>query len=287
MFSRVGPRRTSSPIHRDASPLNSHHSLARPCPGWIPWLLLAAQLLLIEILDAANDVIRGDLIQPSPREAIANALRVIDFESVHGFFVEPDLYRFARHAHVLGGIRFPPAMIIDVANNVYAFFHICVPILVAMWVYVAHRDRFSLWRNIVIVAGIIALVGYFVFPVAPPRLTTGILVHGHAVRFHDTMPYPKNAILLNGRALGYNPYAAMPSLHIAWATIMSGTAILLTRSAVVRMLALVYPVLMTFAIIITANHYILDAIGGVITVLVALPLAIWATILLDRASFKS
>jgi hypothetical protein len=265
-----------------AAPESLADAPGRRLPSAAAWLVLTAQLLVIEILDAANDIIRGDLIPPSPQVAIDNALRLVAFESDHGFFIEPRLYRFAERAHTLLGVRVPAPLIVGVANNVYAFFHIGVPVLVAVWVYIARRNRFGLLRNVLICAGIVTLAGYFLFPVAPPRLTAGILIHGHAVQFHDTMPYPKNSIRLNGRPLGYNPYAAMPSLHIAWATIIAGTVFLLARNPVLRVLALIYPVLMTLAIVITANHYIMDAVGGVLTVVVAFPLALLGTRLLER-----
>jgi hypothetical protein len=256
-------------------------------PAWLVWALLLAQLLLIEIFDAANDIIRGDLMPPAPRDAVANALRIVNFESVHGFFVEPDLYRYGQHGHTFMGVHLSSAVIVGLANNIYAFFHIGVPVIVAAWVYFRRRDHFGLLRNVLIVAGLVTLVGYFAFPVAPPRLTTGLTFHGHLLAFHDTMPYPKNAVLLNGRPLGYNPYAAMPSLHIAWATIVAGTVVLLARNPIVRALALFYPAVMTLAIVMTANHYIMDALGGVLTALLSLPVAYAMTRVLARPTARS
>jgi membrane-associated phospholipid phosphatase len=88
------------------------------------------------------------------------------------------------------------------------------------------------------------------------------------------MPYPKGGIQLNGRPLGYNPYAAMPSLHIAWATIVATTLILLSRNPLVRIFAVIYPVIMLLAIVVTANHYIMDGVGSLIVVALAAPLAL-------------
>src|ERR1700730_10389225 len=117
------------------------------------WLFFAGQLLIVEVLDAGSDIARGDLFPASARDAIDNAWRVIAFESAHGFFLEPDLYAFCKHAHVVLGLRIPSGFVIGIANNVYAFFHIGIPVLVAAWVFVRHRDRFGLLRNLLIVAG--------------------------------------------------------------------------------------------------------------------------------------
>jgi hypothetical protein len=242
---------------------------------------LAAQLLLIEVLDAANDVVRGDLIPPSVRAAVANAHQVIAFETAHGFFVEPGLYRYFLSTHHLLGVPLTHQLTVDVLfNNAYAFLHLGVPVVVSAWVFARHRRRFGLLRNVLILTGILAFVGYLVYPVAPPRLTPGIMYQSHPFSFHDTMPYPKSALLVNGRPLGYNPYAAMPSLHIAWATLFATTVILLSRSPVLRLLALVYPFFMLLAIVVTANHYIMDGVGGVVAVAVAASLVLAASWLL-------
>ena len=259
----------------------SHATLARQSEGRSParltWLVFVLQIGLIEALDAANDIVRGDLFPPSPGHAIDNARQVVRFETAHGFFLEPGWYQFFQHTHHLLGLTLTHQIAVGIANNVYAFFHIGVPIVVAAWVYARHRAYFALFRNVLIAVGIVALVGYLVYPVAPPRLTTGLLVHGHAFQFHNTMPYPKGAFLVNGRPLGYNPYAAMPSLHIAWASFMSLTIFLLSRNPVSRAFAAVYPWIMLVAVVVTANHYVLDGAGSLLTLAVAAPIAVAVT----------
>jgi hypothetical protein len=177
--------------------------------------------------------------------------------------------------------------LLGIANNVYAFFHLGLPILVAAWVYLRHRRRFGLLRNVYIMTCVVALVGYFVYPVAPPRLTTGIVWHGHPFQFHNTMPYPRSALLINGRPLGYNPYAAMPSLHIAWATTTSVALFLLSRKLFLRLFAVCYPAIMTLAIVMTANHYIMDGVGGLLTFAVAAPLALAIAWIMDSGSLRT
>jgi hypothetical protein len=247
----------------------------RPSPR--EWLVFAASLLAIEIVDASADIIRGDLFPPSARLAVEHGRAVANLESAYGFFAEPGLYRFAQHSHDVLGVTLSSSLIIGTANNIYAFFHIGVPILTLAWLYVRHWRSFRLLRNAFIIVTAVALAGYFIYPTAPPRLTTGLVYAGHAFIFHNTMPYPKAGLTVNGRPLGFDPYAAMPSLHLAWASAVTAAIMLLARNPLVRVLIPIYPVIMTLAVVVTANHYILDAVGGVLALAVAAPLTVALT----------
>jgi len=258
------------------SPVFSASRPYRRWPTWLGWLFFLSQVVIVEIFDAGNDIVRGDIFPPNPAQAIDNARQVAHFEAAHGFFVEPDLYTYFQHTHRVLGISLTPDVTVGIANNIYAFLHVAVPVFVAGWVFARHRNRFGLLRNALIITGLLAFAGYMVYPVAPPRLTTGLVYHHHVFQFHNTRPYPKGGIRLNGRPLGYNPYAAMPSLHIAWATIVAATLILLSRNPLVRVFAVIYPLIMLLAIVVTANHYILDGVGSLIAVALAAPLALAA-----------
>jgi membrane-associated phospholipid phosphatase len=86
---------------------------------------------------------------------------------------------------------------------------------------------------------------------------------------------------IHGTALGYNPYSAMPSLHVAWALIMGITVCLLARNPLLRAVGVLYPVIVTFATIVTGNHYVMDVIGAAGCVALALP----AALLIERRQF--
>jgi hypothetical protein len=221
-----------------------------------------------------EDVIRGDLIPANATTAIRNAQDLARFEAAHYLYIEPGLQSYfhsGRH-HLID--FFPSwSLVSGLANNVYAFLHFAVPIAVLIWIYACHRPRFALVRNVMFVANSLALLGYIVYPCAPPWLTPGVTYHGRPYHFVTTMAHKVIGMKFNGHPLGYNPYAAMPSLHIAWATIVTTTVILLAPKVAIRLLALFYPVLMTLATVMTANHYIMDAVGGVLTVGVAAPIA--------------
>ena len=103
-----------------------------------------------------------------------------------------------------------------------------------------------------------ALLVYWLYPVAPPRLTVSGLT--------DTLVTND---ILGARHVHegvVNLYAAMPSLHVAWA-LWCAAAIVFSFRSRWRYLAWLYPMWTTFVIVATANHYLLDALAG---------LAIWA-----------
>lgn len=225
-------------------------------------------------LESLEDVVRGDLFPPNPATAIRNAQDLAHFESAHLMYIEPQIqtYFHSGRNHWIGS--FPSwSLTIDIANNVYAWLHIVVPFGVLIWVYVYHRQRFGYVRNVFFLANMLALVGYFVYPLAPPRLTPGLFYQGHPFHFIDTMPHQVIGTRFNGRPLGFNPYAAMPSIHIAWSLIVAGSVILLAQRLPPRILAALYPLIILFAVIVTANHYVMDGVGSVITVATAALLA--------------
>jgi hypothetical protein len=259
----------------------------RRLPRKSEWLLFAVQLFVLWSLESLEDVVRGNFAAPNPTTAIENARALARFESAHYLYIEPQIQSYFRSGgHLIGD--FPSwGFVVQFANNVYAWLHILVPLAVLAWLFAYHRRRFALVRNLLFLANVLALVGYFIYPLAPPRLTTGLTFHGHPFHFWDTMPHTVIHTQLNGRPLGFSPYAAMPSIHIAWAVIMAGSLILFSRNLPLRLLASLYPLLILFSIVVTANHYVMDGVGAVLDVLVAAGLALvlermWNAIRRDR-----
>ncbi len=237
-----------------------------PCPSGHEWLLFAAQALVVVLVDVCNDILRGNIIPPNSAEAIHNAHRIVAFETAHGFFIEPGWQLFFRHAHHLLGLTVTWSDVVRVANTLYGFCHIAVTLLIGAWIYARHRDHFPFVRNVMLATNALALATYELFPMAPPRLTPGLVFHQHAFRFQDSMQHVIGDGKLNGIPIGYNPYSAMPSVHAAWAIIMGLSLLWLARTPVLRLLGAIYPTLMIWAIVLTANHYLLDAVGGALAV---------------------
>jgi len=151
-------------------------------------------------------------------------------------------------------------------NEYYAVIH--VPALAAclIWLFVRHRDRYPEVRTVVALVTGASLV-IQMFPVAPPRLLPNLGVV-------DTGALIGPNVYARG-APGLDQLSAMPSLHVGWAIVVAGAIIWVCRGRW-RWLALLYPALTTFAVVVTGNHYWADAI-------VAAALCAVATIIVARA----
>ena len=177
--------------------------------------------------------------------ALDNARRVISLEKSLGFFWEPEWQAWAI-ASAKGMVVF--------FNWAYIITFWPIVLTTAVILYVANRRRYVYYRSVVMLSFGFALLGFMLFPLAPPRMLAG--------QFVDTIKDFGPAFYASREfANFYNPYAAMPSLHFSW-TIMFGVLFLRTPNVWVKVLGVVYPILTLVAITITANHYIMDAIGG-------------------------
>jgi hypothetical protein len=134
----------------------------------------------------------------------------------------------------------------------------------------------------------LALLGFSLFPLMPPRLlTAGATQYGAHLtdyNFVDTLAKVGGLWSFDSGTMQSisNQYAAMPSLHIAWATWCALALIPVLRNRVLRGLLMIYPWMTLFAIVVTANHYWLDAIGGLVTLFVGYLVGATLTRLGDR-----
>jgi membrane-associated phospholipid phosphatase len=154
---------------------------------------------------------------------------------------------------------------INVANWVYIWAHWPVIGLVAIWLLWKRPARFSLFRNAFFISGAIGIALFATFPVAPPRLIDIGVV--------DTVTeYSRSYRVLQPPAFT-NQYAAMPSLHFGWDLLIGIALITQARWLPLRIFGATLPALMAIACIVTANHYISDAIAGAIIALTGLAVA--------------
>jgi hypothetical protein len=254
-------------------------SLREHRPGLREWLMFASQVVLVAMVEVGEDIVRGNLIPADARQALRHARQVISFESANGFFLEPRLQSMFLHTYHLVFVDIPSTLTVSLLNGVYAFCHVCVTLAVAIWVFLAHRPRFPLLRNTMLLCTLLCLFGYELYPLAPPRLSTGLIVDGRVVTFHDTVRHFLGTGRLSFGSIGYNSYSAMPSLHVAWALIIGVTVVLLSKNPALRLLGVIYPLAITFDVVVTGNHFLLDAAGAAIAAaiatLVALALEWW------------
>ncbi|GAA3026866.1 phosphatase PAP2 family protein [Kitasatospora albolonga] len=144
-------------------------------------------------------------------------------------------------------------------NYYYATLHFIVTIGVLVWLYRSHPGRYAATRTVLFLTTGLALIGFYFFPLAPPRLMTG----GDfidTVKVHDTW-----GSMASGAAANVsNQYAAMPSMHIGWSLWCGLTIFFLARPLWVRLLGLLYPAVTLLVIVSTANHFWMDAVGGIL-----------------------
>jgi membrane-associated phospholipid phosphatase len=191
--------------------------------------------------------------------ALANAVRVVDLERALQLF----------HERAWQSVLAANAASMQFFNAVYMWGHLPLIAVLAIWLYVRHRADFRLTRNAVLISGAIALAIFQLFPVAPPRLLPG-------AGFVDTAAKVSGVYDTVEPKVFFNPYAAMPSMHVGWVLLMG---LALWRHAgwrIARWLGAALPLFMAVAVVATGNHYFLDALGGVATALLGLWLAAFA-----------
>jgi membrane-associated phospholipid phosphatase len=233
--------------------------------SWLPkgWGDLGRQIVLLLIVDLAYETARG-VADGQHSTAFAHGQAIINLERSTSTFFEPTLQEFFLGAN----------WIIDFANQVYMNSQFAVVLGFFVWVYFFHNESYCFVRNMFAVAMGLALVGYTLYPTAPPRLFP------HA-GFVDTINDFSSVNHDSGLTkLLINPYAAVPSLHCAFAMMVGITASRLVRNRYVQFLWMLWPALVIWVVIVTGNHYWVDAALGV---MVAATSALVAQRLLARA----
>jgi hypothetical protein len=208
-------------------------------------MLLLVDLLvvawLIYLFDALNNLapVRQGLAERDGQS-------VLDFERWLHLAPEHALNVWLAHRHTLSQI------IVFWYENV----HIVVTLAVFAWLWLRRADLLGIMRPTLVIVNLIALAVFWSFPTAPPRMLPGGYIDLVAVTQH--LP----AWQLGATALQSNELCALPSLHIAWATWSSIAVWRLSERRWVRALALAYPLLTSYAVMATGNHYLADCVAG-------------------------
>ncbi len=188
-------------------------------------------------------------------EAREHAQLLVEFERSLGIFVDPSAQALVMSEQALR----------TVANLVYVWGHWPVVGGVAIWLYARRPDAYHVYRNALLISGAIGLVVYVAFPAAPPRLM--------GLGFVDTVfDHSVVASILQPTALT-NQYAAFPSLHFGWSLLVGIAVVRQARSTGWTLAAPLLPLAMLISVVVTANHYVVDAVAGGIVALTGLTVA--------------
>jgi membrane-associated phospholipid phosphatase len=215
---------------------------------WLPqgWLDALRQLVLFAGAYYAYRIVRG-VVDGQTALAFEHARELVSFERSLGLFFEPGLQQWA-----LGH-----TWIIDTANWMYVNSHFMITTTFLIWLYLARNESYYYVRNMFMVAMGFALILYIGYPAAPPRYLP-------EWGFTDTVSSAVGQTTANNANLLYNPYAAVPSMHCAFALMVGIPAFKIVRARWLKALWAIYPVVVTFVVIVTANHYWMDAALGAI-----------------------
>jgi membrane-associated phospholipid phosphatase len=184
-----------------------------------------------------------------------NAADLIDLEQRLGIYVERDIQSFFVDNHL--GMPF--------WNFFYPASQVIVLPLTLFLVYTYRRSAYPFIRNLAILSWCGGLVWYALQPTAPPRLAGAAVDTVTQQTFFD-LHHPFIQAF-------YNPFAAMPSLHVGMAPVVAWALWRLTTRWPLRVLGLAYPLLVATSIVVTGNHYLLDIAGGLAVVLPAAAIA--------------
>jgi hypothetical protein len=227
------------------------------------WGEIVACLLFYLVYSAGRNTNEGH-----PSVAFRNARGLIHLEHVLGIFHEETLQRWALH--------FKPLII--ACNYYYGSLHFIVTIGVAIVLFRKWSDDYPRWRNTLAVSTGLALIGFITYPLMPPRLLASFAPSSQ-YGFVDTLAkYPTPWSFDSGAVSKIsNQFAAMPSVHCCWALWCTCVLVPHLKRPVARAAAVLYPVLTVTVIVLTANHYFLDAVGGFATLGIGYAIAHVAT----------
>ena len=217
------------------------------------WADLGRQVAIWFGFLAAYQAARGVADRNSP-QAFQNGLHVIGIERNAHALIELTLQRIVDGSHWLAVL----------AAWTYWNSEFTVVGLALLWVYLRRHEAFVKFRNTILLANVLGLVGYVILPTAPPRMFPDL-------GFADTLS--NYGALNHGSGLVQivaNPYAAMPSLHAADALIVGVVLAMVCRTRWLKPLWLLWPCWVWFSVMATGNHFWLDVLAGIVVAVIGL-----------------
>ncbi len=219
-----------------------------PAPPRLRWW---RELITIGLFYGAYTAVRNQgIAHESGRIARQHADQVIRFERFFGTFHEETIQEW-----FLGSKGF-----IQFWNIFYGTAHFIVTIVAIVCLFRYGKDRYPTWRNTLAVTVTIALLGFTFYPLMPPRLLPA------SFGFVDTLQTFGGLWSFDSGAMAKvsNQYAAMPSLHFGWSSWCAFVLTPMIKPRWGKALMVTYPFVTLFCIIVTANHFWADALGGAV-----------------------
>ncbi|MGB6837074.1 MAG: phosphatase PAP2 family protein [Dehalococcoidia bacterium] len=218
----------------------------------------AFEIGLVGFAFLAYFLVRGSVVD-RVAEAHQNAIDIINFEKALGIFWEVELQ----------GLILGKDVLVQFFNAIYFWLDFPVIAVVGLWLYFWHRHNYTLTRDAVLSSGAISLIIYHLYPVAPPRLMPEGWGFLGTVEAYSNFSYQAASM-----QPFVNPYAAVPSLHYGWAVLVGAAIIWSTRNWLLRGIGFLLPWAQMAAIVLTANHFIVDAFAGLAVCVVGVGIAI-------------
>ena len=213
---------------------------------WLPqgWFDALRQLALFAGAYYVYRIVRG-LVDGQAALAFENARTLVDIERTMGLFFEPGLQAWAAGQE----------WIVTGANWMYVNSHFVITTTFLIWLYIFRNESYYFVRNMFMIAMGLALVGYMAYPTAPPRYMP-------EWGFNDTVSAFVGPQAEASANVLYNPFAAVPSMHVAFALMVGIPAMRIAKHRWAKILWGIYPAVVTFVVVVTANHFWLDAALG-------------------------
>jgi hypothetical protein len=235
-------------------------TIFQPILRWRPGLKDGAELLLIASALPLYYLVRG-IAHQRVDEAVDRGVAIVNLEKSLGIFWEVQLQSWI----------LPYDWLVSFLNGFYLYGHLPIIGVLAIWMYFWHRPQYLVMRNAFLISGAIGLIIFVNFPTAPPRL---LEANGVALGFVDTIFQEYNQSRPDTPSFFVNEYAAMPSLHIGWNLLVGIGLWMATKNILARTFAVLMPITMFCVIVLTANHYILDAFAGFGVMMMGLMIAL-------------
>jgi membrane-associated phospholipid phosphatase len=243
-----------------------HDPLIRSSSLLRRWERGLLQIVTVAWVYAIYDELRA-AATGSMASGLAHARQIVSVERASGLSIERAVQEATLHLPWLVGV----------CNVCYSATHLVAPPVVLAILYRIAPERYRQWRNVFLVLLGLSLLCFWLFPVLPPRLVPGSAhVADTTSSYFNVNQVPGAAVVTAPTrssapqwAPFTNPMAAMPSLHVGWAVWASLALWPVVRRRWLRWVIAAYPLVMIWSVIVTGNHWLLDAVGGIAVVAVA------------------